>query len=123
MSETLTLVAVAVAFAGFLWLIYNALRSAWDREQAYKAQEVTWEAAHPVPPATARRLQLGNLLAIPIGLAAVVWLTTVAGLNVGPACLIVAIPVLIARRVKRYRRERDAENANRFGDYTPSFRE
>ena len=112
---------IAVVCIGFVWLMFSVLSGAWQQEQAHKAQEAAWVAAHPEdrPSTTTRWLGLGVTVA---GLGAVAWLTNVAGMNVGPACLIVAVPVLIARKIRQYRRAQSAANRSRFGDYTPTFR-
>lgn len=115
------LLIVAAAVVG-LWILFSSLNRAWKHEQAYKAEQAAWMAAHPEErPSAAGRLV--NLTVILAGLAAVGWLTNVAHINVGPACLIVAIPVLMARRVRRARRQQSAENRARFGEYTPTFRQ
>lgn len=45
MIETLQSVALFGGFALFLWLIYCAIRNAWDAEQEYKARETERQAA------------------------------------------------------------------------------
>jgi hypothetical protein len=116
-------VLIGIVFVAFLGLIASALRGAWDREQQWKADEAAWAAAHPenqpTGPPSIRWVQLlGGL-----GTLALLAALMAAGLNVTQACVVAAVPVVIARYLTRRRREREPNNREQFGEYTPSFRD
>lgn len=115
--------AIAVlALAGFVWLLVGRLKTAWNTEQEWKAREQQWRAAHPEQQPTRGRQASGQLASLAAVIGAVI-LGAAYGLNLLQIAAIAAVPVLLARRWRSYRRAQDAANAERFGSYTPSFRD
>lgn len=113
----------AVILAAFLWLIASALRGAWEQEQTWKAQDAEWTTAHPESQHADRQaIHWLPLLGV-LGTLALVGGLIAVGLNVTQACVLAAVPVVVARYVNRQRREQEAGNREQFGDYSPSFRE
>lgn len=95
----LPLIGFALFAVLFLWLLMTAARNAWTAEQEWKTQEAAWTAAHPESqPRTTRKI--ANIAGIVAALLVVAWLTS-QGVNIVPACALVALPVLVMRQLRR----------------------
>jgi hypothetical protein len=116
-------VIIGIVFVAFLGLIASALRGAWNREQKWKAQEAAWTAAHPESqPADQQTIRWVPLLRI-IGTFALLTVLLAIGLNIAQACMLAAVPILVARYANRRQRDREAPKRNYSATFDPAMHE
>jgi hypothetical protein len=116
----------ALVYLGILVGIGYAIRSmavsALRSEREWQVKDRAERAALGIEPPSSKRRAGAQLASLAAVIGAVI-LGAAYGLNLLQIAAIAAVPVLLARRWRSYRRTQDAANTERFGSYTPSFRD